>query len=66
LSAAILSRGRIDIYVDIAGMPASRGYGMVPLSIKDWAGVATEAFRVRLRPGRSTRVVPLHGNPPPR
>ena len=60
LSAAILSRGRIDIYVDLAGMPARRGYDMVPLSIKDWSGLAAEAFRVRMRPGRSTRVVPLH------
>ena len=60
LSAAILSRGRIDIYADTAGMPAGMAYDAVPLSIKDWSGLAAEAFRVRMRPGRSTRVVPLH------
>lgn len=59
LSAAILGRGHIDIYADIAGMPAGMEYDVVPLSIKDWVGVAAEGFRTRMQPARDARVVPL-------
>lgn len=60
VSAAILSRGPIDVDIDPAGAPAGSGYDRVPLAVKNWLAVVYTRFYFRSRPPAAARLVTDH------
>lgn len=62
VTAAILSRGKIEIYADTGKPLAGMAYEeAVPLPIKDWLAVIYTRFYFRSNPPANARLLPPQG-----